>query len=93
MVSLLTQPLLFLTQAHENQGFCVSRLLSRSQLSATPGTIARQASLSMEFSRHEYWSGLPFPSPEELLNPGIEHCSSALQADSLPFQLQGSLWA
>ena len=44
----------------------------------------------MEFSRREYWSGLPFPSPEELSNPWIEPWFSALQADSLPFELQGS---
>jgi len=41
----------------------------------------------MEFSREEYWSGLPFLSPEELPNPGIEPWSLALQADSLPFEL------
>ena len=43
-----------------------------------------QAPLSMEFSRQEYWSGLPFPSPGDLPNPGIEPGSPALQADSLP---------
>ena len=42
-----------------------------------------QASLPMEFSRQEYWSGLPFPSPEDLPDPGIEPRSPALQADSL----------
>ena len=50
-----------------------------------------QASLTMEFSRQEYWSGLPFPSPEELPNTGIEPWFPAWQADSLPFELQGSL--
>ena len=40
--------------------------------------------LSMEFSRQEYWSGLPFQSPRDLPNPGIEPVSAALQADSLP---------
>ena len=44
---------------------------------------------SMEFSRPEYWSGQPFPSPGDLLNPGIEPRSSALQADSLPAETQG----
>ena len=44
--------------------------------------------LSMEFSRHEYWSGLPFPSPD-LPNPGIEPMSPALQADSSLTELQG----
>ena len=57
----------------------------------TPQTVACQASLYMEFSRQEYWSGLPFPSPEELPNPGIEPWSPASQADSLPFEPQGSL--
>ena len=45
--------------------------------SATAWTVAQQASLSMEFSRHEYWSGLPFPSPEDLPDPGIELWSPA----------------
>ena len=49
----------------------------------TPWTITHQASLSMEFSRQEYRSGLPFPSPGDLPNPGIEPRSPALQADSL----------
>ena len=47
-------------------------------------------SLSMEFSRQEYWSGLPFPSPGDFSDPGIEHGSPALQADSLPSEPQGS---
>ena len=42
----------------------------------------------MEFSRPEYWSGLPFPSPEDLPNPGIELRSPTLQVDSLPAELQ-----
>ena len=49
----------------------------------TPWTVARQALLSMGFSRREYWSGLPFPSPGDLPNPGIEPGSPALWADSL----------
>ena len=57
----------------------------------TPQTVAHQVSLSTEFSRQEYWSGLQFPSPEELPNPGIELWFPAWQADSLPFELQGSL--
>ena len=56
---------------------------------ATPWTIACQAPLSMGFSRQEYWSGLPFSSPEDLPNPGIEPKSPALQADSLPTELPG----
>ena len=50
-------------------------VLSHVQLFATPWTVACQAPLSMGFSRQEYWSGLPFPSPGDLTNPGIEHTS------------------
>ena len=50
-------------------------LLSCGQLYVTPWTVALQVSLSMEFSREEYWSGLPFPTPRDLLNPGIEPVS------------------
>ena len=50
---------------------------------ATPWTIAHQAPLSMGFPRQEYWSRLPFPSPGELPDPGIEPKSPALQAESL----------
>ena len=49
---------------------------------ATPWTVACQAPLSMEFSRQEYWSGLPFPPPGDLPDPGIEPRSPALQEDS-----------
>ena len=56
---------------------------------ATPWTVAYQAPLSMEFSRQEYWSGLPFPSPGDLPDPGIKPRSPALQAGSLPSELQG----
>ena len=52
-------------------------------LTVTPWTVARQASLSMEFSRQEYWSGLPFLPPGGLPNPGTEPGSLALPADSL----------
>ena len=55
----------------------------------TPQTIAFQASLSIGFSRQEYWSELPFPSPEDLPDPGIEPGSPALQADSLLTELRG----
>ena len=58
--------------------------LSRVRLFATPWTIAQQAPPSMELSRQEYWSGLPFPSPGDLPHPGIEPGSPALQADALP---------
>ena len=54
---------------------------------AIPWTVACKASLSMGFSMQEYWSGLPFPSPEDLPDPGIEPRSPALQADDLPTDL------
>ena len=65
--------------------------LSRVRLFATSWTEACQAPASMEFSRHEYWSGLPFPSPGYLPNTGIEPRSPALQADSLSSEPRGSL--
>ena len=63
--------------------------LSRVQLFATPWTVVYQASLSMGFSRHEYWSGLPCPSPGDLPDPGIKPRSLALQADALPSEPPG----
>ena len=57
--------------------------LSRVQLFVTPWTAAHQAPPSMGFSRQEYWSGLPFPSPRDLPDPGIKPRSPALQADAL----------
>ena len=65
---------------------------SHVQLFATR-TVAHQASLSMEFSRQKYWSGLPCPPPRDLPDPGTESTSSvarALQADSLPLSHWGS---
>ena len=59
------------------------------QTLATLWTEAHQAPLSMGFSRQEYWSGLPFPFPGDLPNPGIELGSPALQADSLPSEPPG----
>ena len=60
--------------------------VSRSVMSdsAIPWTVACQAPLSMKFSRQEYWSGLSFPSPGDLPDPGIEPGPPALWADSLP---------
>ena len=60
------------------------KLLSRVQLFAILWTVVYQASLSMGFSGQEYWSALPFPSPGDLPDPGIEPRSPALQADALP---------
>ena len=64
--------------------------LSRVQFFATPWNVAHQASLSMGFSRQECCSVLPFPSPEDLPDPGFEPRFPVLQASSLPFELQGS---
>ena len=55
-----------------------------------PWTVAHQAPLSMGFLRQEYWSGLPFPSPGDLPNLGIEPWSPALEVDSLPLSHWGS---
>ena len=63
--------------------------LSCVQLFVTPWTVAHQAPLSMEFSRQEYWSGLPFPPPGDLPDPGIEPRSPTLQADSFPAKPPG----
>ena len=57
-------------------------------LFVTPWTVAHQAPPSMEFSRQEYWSGLPFPSPGDLPDPGIDPKSPALQVDSLTAEPQ-----
>ena len=65
------------------------KLLSGVRLFATPWTIAYQAPLSMGFLRQEYWSGLPFPSPGDLPNPGIEPRSSTFQADTLTSEPPG----
>ena len=57
-------------------------------LSVTPWTVARQAPLSVGLPSQEYRSGLPFPSPEDLPDPGIKPGSPALQVDSLPSEPQ-----
>ena len=67
-------------ELHENESLC-----SHLQLSVSLWTIH-----PMEFSRSEYWSGLPFPSPEDLSDRGIKSRSPVLQADSLLYELQGS---
>ena len=78
----------------------IVKLLSCVQLFTTPWTVVNQAPPSMGFSRQEYWSGLPFPSPGDLPDPGIEPGSPALQADALPSEPPGKfksnqhlLWA
>ena len=79
--------------AHIGSSACMpAQLLSRVQLFATPWTIARQAPLSMEFSRQEYWSGLQFPPPGDPPYPWFEPLSFAhlvLQMDSLSAEPTG----
>ena len=68
-------------------------MLSRVQFFLTSWTVARQAPLSMELSRQEFWSGLPFPSPEDLPNPGTEPsllCLLHWEAGSLALHHLGS---
>ena len=69
--------------------FLKVKSLSLVQLFATPWTVAYQAPPSMEFSGQECWSGLPFPSPGDLPDPGIKPGSPALQADALPSEPPG----
>ena len=74
---------------------CVPSHFSLVQLFVTLWTVACQAPLSMGIPRQEYWSGLPFPSPGDLPDPGIKpvsHAAPALQANSLPLSYQGSLY-
>ena len=63
--------------------------VSRVPLFVMPWTVARQASLSLEFSRQEHWSGLPCPPPGDFPDPGLKSRSPALQADSLPSEPLG----
>ena len=63
--------------------------LSHVRLLVTPWTVAYQAPSSMGFSRQKCWSGLPFPSPGDLPNPGIEPGFPALQTDALPSEPPG----
>ena len=73
--------------------YAVTCCFSRVQLYVTPWSVAHQAPLSMGFSRHKYWNGLPCPPPGDLPNPGIEPASPvapALQANPLSLSHQGS---
>ena len=65
------------------------KLLSPVQLFVTPWTVAYQAPPSMGFPKQEYWSGLPFPSPGDLSDPGIEPGSPSFQADALTSEPPG----
>ena len=68
---------------HSNPKEVKVKFLSHVRLFATSWIVAYQVSLSMGFSRQGYWSGLPFPSPGDLPNPGIEPRSPTLQADAV----------
>ena len=65
-------------------------MLKHVQLFVTLWIVACQAPLSMGFAQQEYWTGLPFPPPGDLLEPGIELVSPVLQVDSIPLSHQGS---
>ena len=65
------------------------KVKSLSRLFETPWTVAHQVPPFLGFSRQEYWSGLPFPSPGDLPDPGIKPRSPALQADALPSEPPG----
>ena len=70
-------------------------ILGHVRLFVTPWTVAHKAPLSIEFSRQEYWSGLPFPPPGDLPDPGIKSLAplyAALQADSLPTKPSRKPW-
>ena len=71
--------------------YWVLSCFSQVRLFMIPWIVARQALLSMGFPRQKYWSGLPFPSPGELPDPGIEPGSPALQVDSLPSESPGNI--
>ena len=79
--------MIFVSFSYGEEGESISH--SVMSTSATPWTIACQVLLSMEFSRQEYWSGLPFPSPGNLPDPEIEPRSPALQEDSLQSEPPG----
>ena len=83
----------YFTQDTQTHPFCkifrFSGLVAKSYLTLEIWTVACQAPLSMEFFRQEYRSGLPFPSPRDLPNPGIKPEYPALQAVSLPSEPQG----
>ena len=82
MIQYNTYTLKLLINVYETEfSVCVSHSV---RLFVTPWTLAHQAPLSMDFSRQEYWSGLPFPPPGHLPDPGIELRSPALGAYSLP---------
>ena len=73
----------------QRYGVCVPSCFSLVRLYAILWTVACQAPPIMGFSNQEYWSGLPYPPPGDLPDPGIKPISPALQADSLPSKVPG----
>ena len=71
---------------------CMLSCFSRVQLFATPWTVALQAPLSMRFSKQEYWSGLPFPTPGDLPDPGIEPTPLMFPALAGRFSTANATW-
>ena len=71
------------------EGLCCCQSLSHVLLFVTPWTVAHQVPLSVGFSRQEHWSGLPFPSPGDLLDPGIKLMSPALAGRFFTTELPG----
>ena len=89
----VTKLSLLLLSSLENVCVCVCVLVVQSYPTLCDlWTVAHQAPLSMEFSRQEYWTGWPFPSPGDLPDSGVKPRSPALQADSLPSQSPGKPW-
>ena len=86
---LLSKNRILLKKKLESNCLVKVKSLSRVRLFVTPWTVAHQARLSMGFSRQECWSGLPFPSPGDLPDPGIEPRSPALQAHTLTSEPPG----
>ena len=88
--SLQKKPCVLAAVPHFNQSPKPCSLVAKScPTLATSRAVAHQAPLSVGFSRQEYWTGLPFSSPADLPDPGIEPGSPALQAGSLPTELPG----
>ena len=92
MLEYSERPLWPLSREHSwtHTGCCCLVTWSRSN-SATAWVVTHQASLSVGLPRQDCWSGLPFPSPGDLPDPGIEPMSPALQADSLPLSHLGAI--
>ena len=83
---------ILLGMGHKTLCYAVLSHFSRVRLFVTPWTVGDQASLSMGFSRQEYWSGLPLPPPGDLPNPGIESVSLSSPALTARFFTTSTTW-